>query len=137
MSGFTGFRIPKDNPDRGVIEYNHEIVIGATFDDDFAQASSAGGWFSALPRKKFAKALRQLANFLDGVEIDRRESTRASTCIGCIAVSGCRDYSPLRRNICAMSYEELAKRAGTTVEYATKWSEGRANDREKTLQGEI
>jgi hypothetical protein len=68
MSKFTGFRVHVESgvfPDRGVIEYNHEIIIGATVDGGITQASSDGGWFSALPRKGFADALRALANFID------------------------------------------------------------------------
>jgi hypothetical protein len=69
MSKFTGFRVHVESgifPDRGVIEYSHEIIIGASVDKDgIVQASSAGGWFSALPRSGFADALRALANFID------------------------------------------------------------------------
>ena len=69
MSKFTGFRIHVEGgvfPDRGVIEYNREIIIGAAVDSSgIVQASSAGGWFSALPRAEFADALRALANFID------------------------------------------------------------------------
>jgi hypothetical protein len=70
--------------------------------------------------KEHASIWQALADYDANRPNQLLENLYKSPCYNCIAIKGCNDYSP-GRTICAMTFKELAKRAGVTEEEATEW----------------